>query len=790
MFASLEDEESDARLLPYIYTYSGDDGRYIVVASRQQLRILGMDGSELARFTQDAMPFFIDMPSCRARQLNALLIITSAADMPLELKMDANQQWSLSYYEFDEPPWRYENEQRDESILVSATAGEVDTIYDVDFSQVSDEKENAVEDNDTLRFSYYMPQQEAFAEKEELIARVEERQDARPVATLKGTKICHPFEMTTKYYVCKQEWPADVYCPGLDLPENYPDNFQAAEDLSSYAGLTPHWSVRDAAGGGAMAKNKKFAIRMGYWKYYTCIKDFAEADFVDGASTYDDYPDFFLPGVSVGEALPCRGEWEFWCSGVWYGSYMVIRNYESASIYNAGWETAGVSISRNADATNTQVTGDESDEVCYLRLMLTSSRRISTTGITSGFPSDACGNRLIVQGYRHDATLERRVVYDENDNVLSSSWRCPDKVQATWFGQKRISNWSWRAFSARYGYPRICEVFDQRLVFAATDDQPQSLWFSRTDDLRNFSAYEGDDSAIAITLATTTQNPICWLQAQAACLCLGTCEGEFVVSGTASGGAVLTPANITVQGHGHIGSDENLSLVAADKVLFIERGGGRCYDYGYSYEVDGFRSSDLTVLAPHILSEHGGAVDCTLLRKPDTVAVFPLADGQVALCTYVPMQQVNAWHRWTTDGSVLRACALPNGTASDRLFLIVERDGERAIEVVDDDSPFFDGYGADYTSTLISNATFNAMEAPVGKRKMPAVGFLFGVDAPVENMQVCSDGGDEWTAATHSTPTLPAGWHKLVTISNWSYENKIGFRVWGDNDASLLALQG
>ncbi|MBQ9096121.1 MAG: hypothetical protein IJY53_07280 [Akkermansia sp.] len=52
-------------------------------------------------------------------------------------------------------------------------------------------------------------------------------------------------------------------------------------------------------------------------------------------------------------------------------------------------------------------------------------------------------------------------------------------------------------------------------------------------------------------------------------------------------------------------------------------------------------------------------LDFTLLEVPDTVAMFALGDGQVALCTYNSLHQVCAWHRWVTEGRVLSVCAPP-----------------------------------------------------------------------------------------------------------------------------------
>lgn len=803
--------ERDARLAPYVYSYSEtSDMRFLVAVSPGRIRVFDRNGEQVADFVSDyyytdgrlegEYDFYIDPDSVNFQQLNSLLLITSATNAPLQLKCSGDYSWSLSYYDFKNPPWRYEKEKRDDALVVKAVIDpdSLEISYQVDFSGVADEDEKTVEGADELRISFWTDQQEVFEAGSVTRGGIEVRTSETPVATTKGTRFCVPVDMSVTYWVCVQEWPDTVYSEGLEYPSNYPDNFEKAVDVSSYAEAPVYWSVASVRG---CAKGTKFGIRQGYWKYYTCIKDFTAEDIQDGSSGYDAYPDFFRQGVALGDALACQGEWEFWCSGTWYGEYAVIRNYESRSLYDGGWETAGRSRSYNESASNEAITGDESAEACYLRLMLLRSRRISSASIVSGWPPDGCGNRLIVKGFQYSQVLRASVVENEEGEIVSVNWHCPDKVAMEWIGSRRIDTWSWAAFSERYGYPRLCAVYGQRLVFAATEAQPQSVWMSQPDDYNNFLVYDGDDSAIAITLATTTQNPICWLLERERILLLGTSDKEYMLQ--PSQGVAVTADNLQKTMHGNTGSAAIRALEAHDKVLFIERGGGRCYEYGYNYEIDSYRANDLTVLAPHILKDHGGVRDASFIAKPERVAVFALNDGQVALCSYQSMHNVHAWHRWLTDGSVLSVCALPDGTEDDRFFLLVERaaanvdgaDGQEEekllnIEVVDGESPYVDNFGRDYTSLLVTNSLFNAMQERVGKGLGGAVAFKFASEVPLKNMWFSKDGGETWAKAPRQKDVLPAGWQELLTVNNWQYEVKAAVKVTGDREVNILCLQG
>lgn len=342
--------------------------------------------------------------------------------------------------------------------------------------------------------------------------------------------------------------------------------------------------------------------------------------------------------------------------------------------------------------------------------------------------------------------------------------------------------WSFAAFRGVYGFPSLVDVFQQRLVLAATQAQPQTVWLSKTDDLNNFEVGKQDDSALALTLSTTTQNRICWLMAQSSRLLLGTADAEWAVSG---GQGVMTATNARADNHGFVGSSDVPAMMATDKVLYIERGGGRVYQYGYDYESDGYVSRDLTVFADHVLADGGGCRDIAFIRKPEPRAVFVRRDGQLALMTYNSMHQVNAWHRYTTDGTFEGVAALPNGDKADLLFALVVRDDGRFIEALAPDNEFQDPDGRDYLSTLVTCSLTPPRDARKGHGAQ--VMMCLRSETPVEGVMVSSD-GDAWSELDRYG-LLPAGWDTLVSDGAWDFDVRGGVRVTGNRGFELLALR-
>lgn len=345
--------------------------------------------------------------------------------------------------------------------------------------------------------------------------------------------------------------------------------------------------------------------------------------------------------------------------------------------------------------------------------------------------------------------------------------------------------WSFAAFRGVYGFPSLVDVFQQRLVLAATQAQPQTVWLSKTDDLNSFEVGKQDDSALALTLSTTTQNRICWLMAQSSRLLLGTADAEWAVSG---GQGVMTYANARADNHGFVGSSDVPALMATDKVLYVERGGGRVYQYGYDYESDGFVSRDLTVFADHVLADGGGCRGVAFVRKPEPRAVFVRRDGALALMTYNSMHQVHAWHRYTTEGVFEGVAVLPNGDQTDLLFALVEREDGRFIEVLAPGNEFQDPGGRDFVSVLETNALIS-LEAAGRRQHSGGVMFFFGSDALVDGVEVSID-GTRWDVLDRSPSSfLTRGWHSLVSDGCWNYDSMVGIRVSGNRDFNLLAIQ-
>lgn len=764
----------NSRLIPYIYSYEDGVGmRFLIEVNIDRINIWSENGSKVKTFKSgvNGISFNLDINALRYKQVNALLFLTCQSNAPLVLESSDDGTWTLDEFEFKHYPWRYNYEQRDNPITVWRD----NAVVHITFHANEKSQEKTYQLGDIIRASYWIDQQKASATSSSLYGSVTKSNSVPSTASV-GAKFASISDVYVKYYVCKAEFPSETRVEGLDLPENYPNNFVAVDDLSSFDNISTYSGVKSLTSGkDKIEKGTKFGIKLGYWNYWTCVKAFTKGD----STKYEDYPQHFIRGIAVGAALPCKGPWVFFCSGLWYGSYEVRRNYTTTAL-NDEWESRGLSFSRNEAASNTQISGTEADEECWLRLFLTRSR-YTEDNLKDGFPPDSCGNSLIVQTYKHDSILK----YVEKNSTRTWDEINPIKLLAA--EKRSITDWSWSAFGSHYGYPLICETFNKRLVFASSKGQPQSIWFSRVDDINNFMTGKEDDASISLTLLTTTQNPICWIKPRGNRIMMGTSEAEYIISSLQA--TAFTSSTATAVDHGYIGSTSMATIGVNDKMLYVERGAGRVWTFEYSLEIDGWRSSDLTIFAPHIAQQHGGFLRASMVRKPDAVALYVLGDGQLALCTYNSLQEVKAWHRWQTNGEIKEVCGMPYGNERDRIFFIVKREDGNFIEVIDEDSDYTDN-GEDYESTLITMPLHNPAEEYIAKNHSTKITAYFcdTFNLNADNLTVSLD-GEEWYASDMSDGVIDKGWHPFISPRNWKYCHSAHIKVKGNQAFNILALQ-
>jgi len=230
-----------------------------------------------------------------------------------------------------------------------------------------------------------------------------------------------------------------------------------------------------------------------------------------------------------------------------------------------------------------------------------------------------------------------------------------------------ITAWQLGSFSNTTGFPTCVTFFEQRLVFAGTINQPQTVFFSKSGDYENMDANIGgtvaDSDAIIYTIASNQVNAIRFMTATRT-LVIGTAGGEFTVSGGGTDSAI-TPTNVLIKKQSNHGAS-NLDAVSVGNVtLFLQRARRKVRELAYNFDVDGYLAPDMTILSEHITE--GGLTQLAYQQEPNQIIWSVRGDGELIGLTYQREQEVTAWHRHIFGGIT----GIPTITVTDYANIII-----------------------------------------------------------------------------------------------------------------------
>ncbi|MDO5531064.1 hypothetical protein [Sutterella sp.] len=265
-------------------------------------------------------------------------------------------------------------------------------------------------------------------------------------------------------------------------------------------------------------------------------------------------------------------------------------------------------------------------------------------------------------------------------------------------------------------YPSAVTYFEQRRWFGGTPNLPTKLWATRTgteDDL-SYSLPSVDDDRLEAQISARTFSKIRHLAALAHLMVL-TGDSELRISPLNSD--AITPDSISARPQSYIGSNDVQPVTINSALIYCDSMGGHLHEFAYNDSAGGYVSGDLCLLAPHLF-DYRQVVDMAFMRAPFPVIWCVSSSGQLLGLTYVPEQQVGAWHRHETDGAFESvACvaeddetalyAVVRRTIQDSVVRYVERLSTRQFENLED--CFFVDSGGTYRgaeTTTVSGLTW------------------------------------------------------------------------------------
>lgn len=219
-------------------------------------------------------------------------------------------------------------------------------------------------------------------------------------------------------------------------------------------------------------------------------------------------------------------------------------------------------------------------------------------------------------------------------------------------------------------YPQAVTYFEQRRVFASTPTQPQVIWMSKSGTESNFSyciPIRSDDR-IKFKIASRERHEIFHLVPLNRLLVF-TEAGEWVV--TSSSSDALTPSSVQVKSQAFVGANMVMPIVVNNSVLYASQRGGHIRELGYNYNAGGYITADLSIRCPQLFDQYN-VLDSAFSRAPYPIAWFTSTSGSLLGLTYIPEQNIGAWHEHTTDGRFESVTSVSEGDV-DVVYCVVLR---------------------------------------------------------------------------------------------------------------------
>jgi hypothetical protein len=225
-----------------------------------------------------------------------------------------------------------------------------------------------------------------------------------------------------------------------------------------------------------------------------------------------------------------------------------------------------------------------------------------------------------------------------------------------------------------HDYPDVVTYYSQRRWFARLG----RLQGSCVNAYANFdvSSPSRADQAVDFTLASRSFEEIRSLVGLDMLVPL-TASSEWSVRGSGRE-EVISPTSILARVGSESGSSWCDALVVDDIILHVTAKGTRVRELVFDAGRGRYAGGDLTVYAKHLFVGRT-IVDWAFQEEPDHIIWCVLDDGELVSLTYMKEQQLWAWTRHDTQGTVEAVCVVPE-TTEDRLYLVVLRNGTRFLE--------------------------------------------------------------------------------------------------------------
>lgn len=219
--------------------------------------------------------------------------------------------------------------------------------------------------------------------------------------------------------------------------------------------------------------------------------------------------------------------------------------------------------------------------------------------------------------------------------------------------------------------PSAVTIHQQRRVFAATLQEPLTIWGSRPAAQNNFdySLAQHDNDSWEHELDTNRVAPIRHLLSTRAGLLAFTQEEIIQLSGGANG---ITPTNALAEPESYTGADKIPPVRIDTDIVYMEGKGTTVRLLTYNDYSKVYAGDDISAASSHFFPPSKEIENWAWAQDPHKLLLAQRNDGHMLAMTFISEREIRAWTEWTTKGLFEDVISLQEGTR-DKHYTVVKR---------------------------------------------------------------------------------------------------------------------
>lgn len=222
-------------------------------------------------------------------------------------------------------------------------------------------------------------------------------------------------------------------------------------------------------------------------------------------------------------------------------------------------------------------------------------------------------------------------------------------------------------------YPTLSARFQQREIYAATINEPLTIFGSRPGDLGNFdvSRVIADDDAYSHEIDSDEVTPIRHILSMRSGLLILTGSGVWQLTGGGQNDAV-TPTNALADPHSYTGVNKVPPLKIDADLVYQEAKGACVRMLSYNDVTKVYAGVDVSILSSHFFSGDNQLIAWSYADSPYKTVWGTRSDGAMLAFTIVREQNIYAWTQHWTRGYFQWNVSIQEDLF-DRTYVITQR---------------------------------------------------------------------------------------------------------------------